>query len=72
MNKSAHQVFAPFVTAPRRYETCQHWLYQNSQLAQCGAPTLHGKPKCTACKQRESQGHSGSSYRSYTLIGTVS
>lgn len=58
-----HHVYAKFSNAPRRYNVCQHIHYVNSELIQCGAETLHGKPTCDACKQTEMQGTSGSRYR---------
>lgn len=72
MREMTHNVSAPFVMSPRRYDTCQHWTYADRKLSQCGAPTENGRPTCDACKRKESQGHCGSNYRNYALIGRVS
>lgn len=52
------------VGEPRRYETCQHWSYQDHKLQQCGAPTKNGKPTCDDCKRIELEGPSGSRFHS--------
>lgn len=59
----AHHVYTKHSTAPRRYNACQHIHYVNSELIQCGAETLHGKPTCDECKKLEGSGTSGSRYR---------